>query len=197
MTHFKSLLSRSVLALALATLSAAAFAGPTYHVAIDTATLGSGDGYLDLTLSGLVDSAPTTATLSHFAGTFGSYTEQYGMAGGSVADAITLINAGGGWNEFFQSLTLGGLFSFDVSFDTSGSGAGTTFGAALYDSDGITYLGTAGNLVQIDLLPGTADTITTPTALADVTAEVPEPSVLLSLVIGLGAMGGALRRRAR
>lgn len=205
MTNMKSilapLLSKTLLAMALASGAGAAFAGPTYHVSIDTSTLGSGTAYIDLALGALTDAAPVTATLNNFSGNFGSYTETNGASSGSVGAGVVLMN-GTSYNDLFQSIVLGGLFSFDVSFETSGSGSGsgTTFYSALYGSDMQTYLGLQGNLVQIDLQPGTADVVAPNNAFASVqaqpAADVPEPASWALLVGGVGLLGVMRRRRA-
>lgn len=196
---FTPVLSKSLLALALASGAGAAFAGPTYHVSIDTSTLGSGTAYIDLALGALTGAAPVTATLNNFSGNFGSYTETNGASSGSVGGSVVLMN-GTSYNDLFQGIVLGGLFSFDVSFDTSGSGSGTTFYSALYGSDMQTYLGLQGNLVQIDLQPGMADVVSPDNAFASVqaqpAADVPEPASWALLAGGAGLLGCMRRRRA-
>jgi hypothetical protein len=73
-----------------------------------------------------------------------------------------------------------------------------TFGAALSDLDG-NYLGN-GDLVDIALAPDQPVQVTADAAYASVaavSAAVPEPSALLSMVTGLGLLGLSLRRRMR
>ena len=200
MFNIKSILSRSLLALALVTGAGAAFAGPTYHVSIDTQTLGTGTAYLDLSLGSLGGAAPVTATLSDFTGVFGSFTDRLGASSGSV-DGTVVLNNSVGWSDLFQEIVLSGLFGFNVSFDTSGEGAGTTFGVALFGADMTTNLGLPGNLVQIDLQPGMADVVSPANAVGSATvaaaADVPEPADWALLMTGLGLMGFTLRRRVR
>jgi len=199
MFNIKSILSRSLLALALVSGAGAAFAGPTYHVSVDTQTLGTGAAYLDLGLGSLGGAAPVTATLSHFTGVFGGYADLLGASSGSV-DGTVVLNNSVGWSDLFQEIVLGGLFGFDVSFDTSGDGAGTTFGVALFGADMMTNLGLPGNLVQIDLQPGMADVVSPANAFGSATvaaaADVPEPAELALVMTGLGLMGLMRRRRA-
>jgi hypothetical protein len=193
----KKILSRSLLALALSACGAA-FAGPTYHVALDTSTLGSGTAFLDLGLANYADSAPVRATLSHFTGLFGEYSESGAGSSGSVAGSVVLHTNDSGFSDLFQSILLGGQFGFDVSFDTSGTGNTSSFVAQLYNGDQTGLLGVQGNLLEIDLNPGQADIVSPANAYASINAvaAVPEPSTLLSMVTGLGLAGIAgLRRR--
>lgn len=202
MYTFKALVSRSLLALVLAAASSLALAGPTYHVAIDTSTLGSGAAYLDLGLSDFGDSGPVTATLSGFQGNFGSTSFVDGDSQGSVApgDTLVLRTSGEVVNDLVQEIALGGLFSFDVSFDTGNIGNVSSFFASLYSSDFSANLGMDGNLVQIDLMPGASDVLSPNNSFGTISADsanVPEPSTMLSMMTGLSLLGFALRRSAR
>lgn len=203
MLNVKTTLSRSLLALALAAASSLALAGPTYHVSIDTSTFGTGSAYLDLGLSDYGDSGPVTATLSHFVGDFGAFSELDGDSHGSVApgDTVVLHTGSAAWNDLFQEIVLGGPIKFDVSFDTGATGNTSSFAAVLYNGDMSDFLGMPGSLVQIDLTPGAADTVSPnndfAAVSADATAKVPEPSTLLSMMTGLSLLGFGLRRRGR
>jgi hypothetical protein len=201
MLNLRAILSRSLLALALATGAGAAFAVPTtYHVQIDTSALGTGPALLDLSLGSVEGAAPVTATLDNFKGVFGEYSDRLGDSSGSVAGTVVLGNSEG-WNDLLQAILLGGLFSFDVSFETSGEGPGSTFGAILFKEDMSGYLGLDGNLVQIDLMPGAADVVSPGNAFATVTtgssADVPEPADWMLVATGLLLMGMMQRRRSR
>lgn len=198
--NFKKILSRTLLAMAL-TACGAACAGPTYHVSIDTSTLGTGTAHFDLGLANFPDSAPVTATLSHFTGNYADQSELGTAASGSVSDSVVLRTNSNGFSDLFQSIFLGGKFGFDVSFQTIGAGNTSSFIAQLYNADVSGFLGVDGNLLEIDLQPGQADVVAPANAFAAVTASdaaaVPEPSTLLSMVTGLGLLGAGLRRRIR
>ena len=195
MLNFKKFLSHSLLAVALGAC-AGVFAAPVYHVTIDTSTLGNSNAVLDLELGALTgNAAPVTATLNHFMGAYGA-SDFSGSASGAIGSSVRLVNDAG-YSGLLQSIMLGGLFSFDLSFDVGAGGLdGSSFTAMLYNADFSATLGMDTPLVQIDLMPGQADVVAPANAFASATA-VPEPSTLLSMVTGLGLLGFGLRRRAR
>lgn len=193
MTMFKHLLSRAALAAALLAGSCAAWAVPTYHVSIDTAA-SSGDGYLQMDFLGFGNPEPLTATLTNLEGAFTGMPGLDNVALGADG-ALTFNNSA--FSEFFQSIALGGLFSFDLSFGGTPAGAGSTgFTVHLLDGMG-DYL--SFQAVQI-ALEADATTVSVDSDIASVTpavGEVPEPADWAMLVTGLGLMGFALRRRVR
>jgi hypothetical protein len=202
MLNFKKILSCSLLAAALGACGAA-FAGPTYHVTIDTSKLGGGSAFLDVGLGAKDGALPVTANVSGFMGVFGDYSDRLGNSTGDVMSGLTLVNDAT-FSDLYQSIVLGGLFSFDVSFVSgpdNGSLDGSAFTATLYNSDGSSPIGAAGALAEIDVIPGQADSLFTANSSAtistDAVAAVPEPSTLLSMFTGLGLLGFGLRRRAR
>lgn len=194
MTIFKHLFSRAALAFALLAGMGAAWAGPSYHVTLDTSA-SSGDGYLQLDFLAFGNVDPLTATLTNLQGAFTGTPDLANVTSGANG-SLTFSNDA--FSEFFQSLMLGGQFSFDLSFGGTPAGSGTTgFTASLLNGAG-DYL--SFNAVQIGL---NADGVTVATVpLASVTpaavgADVPEPADWALVMSGLGLMGFALRRRVR
>ena len=191
MFNLKNLFARAMLALMLVTGAGAASAGPTYQVTIDTQGL-SGIGQLDFAFLGLESAGAATAYLSNFSGDFGDFILE-GDASGDRETGITLGNSVF-FNDYLQAVNLGGVFRFNVMFDFAGEGDGMTLGVALYDELITTYLGTEGNLVQFDLMPGSGVTVSAADGVARV-AEVPEPASMAMLLAGLMLLGWTLRQR--
>ncbi|MEW6023496.1 MAG: NF038129 family PEP-CTERM protein [Pseudomonadota bacterium] len=191
MFNLKNLFARAMLALMLVTGAGAASAGPTYQVTIDTQGL-SGIGKLDFAFLGLESAGAATAYLSNFSGDFGLF-ELEGDASGDRETGITLGNSVF-FNDYLQTVNLGGVFRFNVMFDFAGEGDGMTLGVALYDEFFTTYLGAEGNLVQFDLMPGSGVTVSAVDGLTRV-AEVPEPASMAMLLAGLMLLGWTMRQR--
>jgi len=190
-----SLLLRATLALLLSIGIAPAWAGPQFHVTIDTAALAGQDGYLDFLFLGLSNATPAHATISGLSGDFAADGFASGEAAGSVGAGIGIGN-GGDWNEFGQWAHFGGLFSFDIGFDVEpGPGAGSTLSVALLNGD-FGYLGTPGDVATFTLNGDGALALTFDAGIAAVNA-VPEPSTVLLGGAGLLLMGAARRRSRR
>jgi hypothetical protein len=190
MNFLQNLFARSLLAFALAASAGAALAGPTYHVNVDTnkyADLGIGGFQLTfLTQGGQTD--PLTATVSGLSGAFLDTPELTNV--GTDNGVLTFSNDS--FSEFFQLITLGGLFSFDVSFDGIPGGAGgTSLNVGLYGPLDVLEL----NAVNISLAAG--EPISVVNGESGSATAVPEPSTLLSLFTGFGLLGFTLRRRVR
>lgn len=199
MFSMKSIFSRSLAALAFALASTVALAAPTYHVTIDTTTLGTDKAYFDFVYSSAGGAAPSMATLTGFSGDFGALIDRAGDSSGTIADGKVILGNSTSYNDIFQAITLGGLFNFDVSFDIGGTGPGSRFAVNLFDANQNAYVGVPENLVQFDISAGQADIVAPANGIGSVAAvsDVPEPSTLLSMVTGLGLLGAGLRRRVR
>jgi hypothetical protein len=185
MTNLKNLFSRALLALSL--LAGAATASPVYHVALDT-TGTSGDGYMQIDFLPFATSDVLTATISGLDGAF---------TGAPALDNV--VQSGGAFtfssdvfSEFFQSITLGGKFGFDVTFGGVPTDGGST-GLSVSLLDGLgNYL--SFQAAQISLVAGQSPSVATDPAFATVTA-VPEPADWVLVVTGLLLLGAMQRRR--
>ena len=186
MQNLYSLFLRALLAFSIAVGAPAALAGPMYRVSVDTSAFAGSTGFLDLGFNG-GDSADAIARIGNFSGAFLSDVMYLGSASGDAAGGVILGN-GEGQNFFDQAVTFGGLFSFDVSFETSNDVFGTRFSVALFNDLMDAYLGADGSLFTIDLEPGRADAlVVNAPGLVQVAqiAEVPEPGEWLLLATGL------------
>lgn len=195
----KAFFIRALLALSLIG-AAPAFAGPTYQVTINTANLPAANltaaRMLDLQFLALGSADPAAAFLSNFSGDLNLLSLD--NASGDLATGFRIGNETGLNSVLFELLSAATI-RFDVRFETGASGDGTTFSAALLD-EFYGNLGVDANdlrpLVQIDLMPGSADVLSVTAGLADVNA-VPEPSDLALLVTGLFLIGAMRRVQAR
>ena len=196
MTTLTSIFLRWILALGLLAGRAGAMAGPTYHVDVDSASLGTDKGYLALSFLGFDLAGTATATVSNWQGDFAGTGVAYGNA--AVDFGTRLLTITSAQEGFLFDVAFGKTFSFDVSFDVDTVPFESAFGIALSDLEG--NYATGGDLASIVLSPDA------PIRLAAVnadfvtigeTAAVPEPSTLLSLFTGIGLLGFTLRRRVR
>lgn len=198
MTHLTPKLVRTLLACALTAAAGLAQAGVSYHVDVDS-TGHTGPGSLELTFLGLANAAPASATASGFTGLFGTDGDQQGSVTGSFPGQLVFNN--GGANDFWRSVTLGGVFGFDVDFDLPiAAGANTTFAVMLADAAG--YL-TVAPVAAFELAPGSAVAVSADPTYARVAAvtleparSVPEPASWKLAGSGLLLMG-VLRRLRR
>ncbi|MDB5936298.1 MAG: putative exosortase interaction domain protein [Massilia sp.] len=205
MKNFTSLLRRGLLAITLASTAIGAWAAPTsFHVNLNTATLGPDAKAIDFFFSRAGNFPQVTATVSNLTGAFGAVSDQGGMASVNADGSLTIGNGAvvGDLNYIDFDAIFGGNFGFDISFDTSflgtasfdtsafslsvldamGGPVGGDFGLALFDlsSNGIARSGV-----------GAFATITELGA----PANVPEPSSVLMMMTGLGMVGFIARRR--
>lgn len=172
------------------------------HVTIDTASFGAASGFVDMNFSSSDNVALETATVTNLTGFQNSpYTESWGVT--PVA---------GGWqfnnhtaNDLFQSVTFGGLLSFDLTFAGDADPVTdyiSTFVVSAFGEDGFTPLGNydpvSGALAEFAWTPplaGGADGLLVVNVQDQHVTLLPEPSQLLLIGIGLAALT-AMRRRS-
>jgi hypothetical protein len=198
MHNIKNALAKLLLAVSLIAAAGYAAAGPLFRVNIDTSSLGSGAAYLGLYFQGLAGADPAVATVTGLTGAFNGPAMLSGSVTGGGADPLVFTNANGG-GDFYQAITLGGMFSFELSFMMTPGPDGAAFGWALFDD--VQYLGAAGDLGNVFLTPDAPSgsqqfgLVVAPGQVGNVTV-VPEPStVALMLLAGLGLLA-VMRRRA-
>jgi hypothetical protein len=199
MFNFKHFLANVALAAAMIGACGQAAATPlSYHVDIDTATLGTGPAFLDLYFLGLAGAPAATATVDHLAGALDGAPDLLGMVTGSAPGPFVFGNAGGG-GELVQAIQLGGWFRFDVSFTMAPGNTGTTFGWALFDTTH--YLGVDGDLgnlfLQPDAAPGSQVLVAAPTTRLGGVTPIPEPSTAALMLAAMLALLAWRRQGAR
>ncbi len=187
------LFARALAALVLVAATGAACAAPLYHVSVDTGTW-SGSGYLNLTLTGLANAVPVTATVSNFQGSFGSSSLTQGQVTGDVAAGFRFVQ-GPTFNELLQQIDFGGVFSFDVSFAVpQGVLNGSNFGVALVNASLTDYLaGSGGDIGAIALMPQGPDAVFADQRFVSI-VEVPEPGSAVLVALGLLVAGWSRAR---
>jgi hypothetical protein len=195
----KNFLRQCLLAVALLGSSLAAIAGPTYNISINTGAL-SGTGKVDFQLASATSALPLTATVSNFSSNFGAF--DLGTAGDVTFAAngdLILSNQSAFFVFAERAAALGGLLTFDVTFDgaffDSIGTEGGLFSFGLSDANGFIDfasfdLDASLSPIAITVTPFPGATIT----LAAVNA-VPEPSSMLMMMTGLGLVGFTARRR--
>ncbi|QYF94005.1 NF038129 family PEP-CTERM protein [Massilia sp. PAMC28688] len=200
MFNFKQFAQQALFALAMACGSAAAVAGPTYQVTIDTSSFAGESGLLDFAFSnGFVGTVGATATLSNFSGSFGVEFDRFGSVSGAIPGMVSMTNDVL-ISYLTQAVTLGGNFGFTVhfggDFETIDDVNESLFSVALYDADMTAML---AQLVDFTIIPGAngvaASIVISAGDLASV-GEVPEPSQLLLMLSALALAGAVMRRRA-
>jgi len=185
MMNLNTFFSRALLALSL--LAGAASASPLYHVALDTNGT-SGDGYMQIDFLGFGTSDVLTATISGLDGAFTGtpFLDNVVQSGGSYAFSNDAFS------EFFQSITLGGKFGFDVTFGGAPTDGGSV-GLSVSLMNGLGgYL--SFQAAQISLVAGEAPMVAVDPAFAAVN-PVPEPADWAIVATGLVLLGAMRRRR--
>ncbi|MES2757500.1 MAG: NF038129 family PEP-CTERM protein [Pseudomonadota bacterium] len=198
MLNPKNFLRQCLLAVALLGSSLAAIAGPTYNVSLNTSGLGA-NGKVDFYLAAATSALPLTATVSNFSANFGAF--DLATIGDVTFDASgSLILSNQATLAFAErAAALGGLLTFDVTFDgaffDSVGTEGGLFSFGLYDENG------SGSFANFDLnaslLPIAIDVTGFAGAVITLAAvnAVPEPSSMLMMITGLGLVGFTARRR--
>lgn len=180
-------------------------------VQLDTRSL-SGSAYLDLQFNpgpGMTPAA--SAVLSGFSGALAGAAEVVGDLRGALPGTVIFIN-NFSYNDLFQPVRLGGLFSFQLDFFgdflPEGFDSGSVFAVSLYGADQTTILGNAdpltGALASINLMPaspagpgGIAVNVNDPMLVSASLAPIPvsEPASLLLILAGGVAIAVATKRR--
>jgi hypothetical protein len=195
MMNLKNLLAKLMLAVLLMAGGGHAFAGPTYLVDIHTSSLGTGPAYLGLYFSGLAGAAQASALVDNLSGALAGPAAITGSVTGTAPGMLVFGNQGGG-SDFVQGITLGGMFSFDLSFILGSGDIGTTFGWALFSDTG--YLGADGDLGTVSIQPGAlgGDTyaLANNSALSNV-QMIPEPSSIALMLLACCMVLMSVRRQ--
>lgn len=171
----------------------------TWQVKIDTTSLSGTGGYLDLQLNpGASDAQAVQVQISDFStdATFGAYLVD-GAVSGSLAGVLVLDN-GEALNAWLQELAFGSHIAFTLNIDAVlDAGSGSSFAAQLWDADFNPLLAAAGEdaALRIDLMPGAAPAWLASSGVQ--VSSVPEPSVALSMLAGLGLIGFVVRRSTK
>ena len=204
MFNIKNLINKFLLALCLTAAASGAIAAPTsYHVAVDTTSLG-GAGLISLGFGQTGNAGLVTATVSQLTGQVGAVTPTGAVtlspSGFSIANTVT---ADGNFADI--DALLGGLFSFDIAFSGNFLSETGLEVSSLYISllDG-GYQPLAGDaftgIGAFSIAQGAGVSYRTPfanfiTITANPEAVVPEPAALLLLLTGFGLMVVMVKRR--
>ena len=200
MINFKSFVQRSLLAAALILGASPAFAGPVYHVSINTAGIVAPGALMAFDFISDANADSANATLTNFSGAFGDE-DGRGTGVTDIAGGYLFVNGLQGY--LTRGVTLGGRFGFDITFsDSIGGAVDALFNVSLLASD-FSPLGTVDGIVASFALLAPmngqpSELIISPNndfaAISEAVAEVPEPSELLLMLTGLALAGCATRR---
>jgi len=177
---------------------AQAHADSIYEIHVDTTSISGTVGYLDFQFNpGAPPVDAASATLSGFTsdGTLGTPLSNVGDVSGSLPGTVGINNTDV-QNEYTDGFTFGSFFDVFVNLDipiiSGNAQSGDSFLLTLDDSNFDPLIGEGGSigqLVEIDLDTNGNPTVQnfSPNGEATV-ALTPEPSSLLLLVTGLGAL---------
>jgi hypothetical protein len=211
-------LIRAVFAAALLSmfmLGTAAADAITYHISVNTSSIGTVNGYLDFQFNpGGLDTQLAGAQVLNFA-TDGFLLNSpapapTGDVTGDLPGTLAFDNQSA-FNDYFQHFTFGNSVAFDLLLNgpalTSPNGtssSGTTFGFAVYADDAMTPLLTSDPSGQVLTVDVNLDGTTTPRLLglddsgapyANATTPVPEPASMV--LLASGALGVLARRKRK
>ncbi len=196
-----------IFALALLQPFTHASAASMYHVSVDTSSLASSTGFLDLQFNPGDTTAPSaTALLNGFGGdsTLNSGAVVDGNVLGALPGSLNFSN-GTAFNAVLQPVTFGNLFDFTINFsgayETALSGSGTRFSLALLDTfyNPLASVDPAGTILQFEVMPGGNVSATTFDASFGAPSivtlsAVPVPAALPLLAAALSLFGFTRRR---
>ncbi|MDP2028948.1 MAG: NF038129 family PEP-CTERM protein [Thiobacillus sp.] len=169
-----------------------------WQVDIDTSSIAGIGGYLDLQLNpGAADAQPVQARIGNFSSDASlGMGEVDGAASGSLAGVLVLDNTDA-LNAWLQGLVFGSHIAFTLDIDsTLSAGSGSSFSALLWDSNFTPLFAAAGSdaLLRIDLMPNVSPTWMMSSAVQ--VSAVPEPTIAMTFLAGLGLVGFVVKRRA-
>ncbi|NHZ92128.1 PEP-CTERM sorting domain-containing protein [Massilia sp. CCM 8733] len=205
MFDIKKIITKALLAVTFALGATAAWAGPSYHVSIDSSKFVGNGGAMYFSFNSVQAATSAFADVTNFSGAFEDEILRGGSVLGDIPGLVTFANSGAD-NYLMQSVVLGGIFGFDVhfrgDFETVAGSFGALFGVALVDLDTGEYYGGNGNLVEFQLTPPGVVDVDNPTRIVTVTpllppTSVPEPSDLLLVMTGLGLVAFVRRRSGK
>lgn len=198
------MIRKTLAASLLALLSNHAALADTWYVNVDTSVLSGQSGWLDFQFNPADAFAPAaSATIMSFSSTglLQPIPSFSGDVSGSLDGTLTLGNSQD-FNDWLQGVTFGTAFSFRVDINVptpNASGSGSAFSLSLYDSSYNSLLADpnwGASLVINASDNGTMSVLAQAPSVSLSASPVPEPDMAASLLVGLGLVGFAVRRRA-